>query len=310
MVMKDYGYPAQGDRSDPKQHGRGTGSEASRFEDVLARCIDDIKAGRAGLEECLQRYPSMREQLEPLLIIACDIPETPDVRPSKPFKIRARVRLMEYIHEGQAVKTRPWSLFDRQTMLIPLQRRFSMASVIAAIVITLSAVGGGAAYASQGSLPGDALYFVKLGTEQLGMILPGDDVARAERALVFADRRVQEILNLADMGRLDDLDLAVEKYDYALDTALTRIEEAGDNGSTTADLTTLVAEATIRHLTVLDEAYDQVPEAAGPAIALAMEKALAGYDRAVRILEQIGIDIPQLPEGIRQRVEDGDEWAV
>ncbi|MBE9514917.1 MAG: hypothetical protein IMY79_02120, partial [Chloroflexi bacterium] len=78
----------------------------NRFEDILVQCIDDIKAGRSSIEDCLSRYPSLREQLEPLLRIALEIHETPDVKPSPAFKIKARVQLMEQIHDRQAVTKR------------------------------------------------------------------------------------------------------------------------------------------------------------------------------------------------------------
>jgi len=106
-----------------------------------------------------------------------------------------------------------------------------MVRIIVAIALALVALGGGTAYASQASLPGDALYSVKLGTEQARMMLPGDDVARAERALNFADRRVEEMLALADKGRSQDLGLAVGKYGYALNMTLARMGQAGDRGA-------------------------------------------------------------------------------
>lgn len=175
-----------------------------------------------------------------------------------------------------------------------------MLGVIIAIILVFSALGGGIIYAADGSLPGDALYSVKLTAENAGMLLPSRDVGRAERAMNFADRRVDEILHLAGMERINDLELALDKYDHALETALVKIEGADDALWLTADMTTLVAESTARHLSVLDEVYDLVPEVAKPAIAKAMDKALEGYDRAVRILEQLGLDIPPLPERIRE----------
>ena len=69
---------------------KGEGTDLRKFEDILVQCIDDIKAGRSSIEDCLDRYPSMREQLEPLLRIAFEIREPPDVRPSPSFKVKAR----------------------------------------------------------------------------------------------------------------------------------------------------------------------------------------------------------------------------
>ena len=255
-----------------------------KFEDILVQCIEDIKAGRSSIEDCMDRYPSMREQLEPLLRIALEIREPPDVKPSPSFKVRARVQLMDQIHGRQAVTKWPWFRYNDQVKPIPYRRRFSMASVILVIVLTLSALGGGTAYAAQDSLPGDALYPVKLGTEQLRMMLPGDDVVKAERALGFAERRVGEMEALTEKGRPQDLDLAVEKYGYALNMTLARIERAGDRGLATGNITALVAEATTRHLSVLDMVYDIVPPEAKDAIEHARNVSEMGHFHALAAL--------------------------
>ena len=83
------------------------------IEDILAVCIEDIKEGRHTLANCLAIYPDKRQQLEPLLKIALSIKEPPSFRPTKDFKIKARVQLMEYIHDSRSKKTswNPWEIF-------------------------------------------------------------------------------------------------------------------------------------------------------------------------------------------------------
>ncbi len=128
-----------------------------KFEDILVQCIDDIKAGRSSIEDCLDRYPSMREQLEPLLRIALEIREPPpDIKPSSSFKVKARVWLMDQIHDRQAVTKWPWSRYDNQVKPIPYVRRFNMAKVIvAAAVISLSVLAAlGIIYGFPG-IPGE-----------------------------------------------------------------------------------------------------------------------------------------------------------
>ena len=114
---------------------KGEETVLKKFEDILVQCIEDIKAGRSSIEECLDRYPSMCEQLEPLLRIALEIREPPDVKPSSAFKVKARVWLMEQIHGRQAVTKWPWSRYNSQTRPIPYIRRFNMAKVMVAVVV-------------------------------------------------------------------------------------------------------------------------------------------------------------------------------
>jgi len=255
-----------------------------KFEDILAQCIDHITTGRASIEDCLERHPSLRERLEPLLRLALEIKEAPDVRPSPAFKVKARVQLMEYIHQRQAVTKRPWSRYSSQVKATLLRRRFSMVGVVIAIVLTLSAAAGGTAYASQGSLPGDTLYRVKLATEQVRMALPGDDLSNAERALTFADRRVQEMEALADRERAQQLGLVSDKYDDAIGGALAMVRRARLKGLVATDVTVRIAEATARHLSVLDGVYDMVPDEAKTDIERARSVSQAGHSRALQVL--------------------------
>jgi len=178
--------------------------------------------------------------------------------------------------------------------------------VILAVVLALSGVGG-TAYAAQDSLPGDALYSAKLSVEGLTMMLQGEDVSRAERALIFADKRVREIVALVAEGRSEDLDLAVEKYCYTLNVTLTRMEGALNKGRSVAgDIASIVANTVAQHLSILDGLYDIVPDEAKPAIERAMVEALKCYQRAIQVREQLGLHISGLatiPAAIRERVE-------
>jgi len=259
-----------------------------KFEDVLTQCVEDIKAGRASIEDCLARYPSLRERLEPLLKIALAIGEPPDVKPSPDFKLKARVRLMEQIHEKGAVARWPWSRHSDPLRVMPETRRFSMARIAIVMVLTVSALAGGTVYAAQDSLPGDFLYPVKLVYEQVRMMLRGDDVGRAERVLSFADRRVMEMEVLAEESRLQDLDVAVEKYGDALNMTLARIESGERRGLATRNITQLVAETTAEHLSILNNIYEMVPEEAKAAVARAMEKAQTAHDWATERLKHMG----------------------
>ncbi len=157
----------------------------------------------------------------------------------------------------------------------------SMAGAILAIVLTISALGVGTIYAAQDSLPGDTLYSVKLATEQAGIMLLRDDAAKAERALSFADKRVREMVALAEKGRPQDLDLAVEKYGYALNMTLTEIEQAGNRELTTGNITVLVADATAKHLLILDEVWDMVPDEAKTSITHAREVSETGRENSL-----------------------------
>jgi len=182
-----------------------------------------------------------------------------------------------------------------------------MVRIIIAIVLALSAVGGGTVYAAQDSLPGDTLYPLKLGIEQITMMSQGNDVARAERALNFATKRVREMLTLTERERLGDLGVTANKYCCAMNMSLVRMEAAlGNGGSLAGDMTRLMAEATSEHILVMDGVYNVTPDETKPAMTRAMEQALRCYQRAIQERERLRLQssgIPTIPAEIQERVE-------
>jgi len=253
-----------------------------RIEDILAQCIEDIKAGKASLADCLDRYPSMRQQLEPLLRIALSIQEPPDVKPSNAFKIRTRVYLMEHIHAGRAAERTWgfgfWSNVRQVWNTVWLKR---MAVVVPLMIVVLALVAG-TAYAAQDSLPGDTLYPVKLGTEQIRRVLTIDDSAGTELELKFAGIRLKEIEAVADK-RPDEIGVAIIGYERNLNMAIERAEHAKNSG-VSASMMETVALAISGHLSILDGLEDSVPEPAKDAIWNAEEIAINGHVKTLRAL--------------------------
>jgi len=266
-----------------------------RIEEILTQCIEDIKAGRASLEDCLDRYPYVRHELEPLLRVAMSIKEPADIRPSDAFKVRARVNLMEHIHASQSGKKAmrsPSQAGVRHGWYTGWARAVAIA---VAVILFISAAGTGTAFASQSSLPGDTLYSVKLGTEQLQRIITFDDAAEVELELKFASTRLDELEELTNMPadhtamttasydrtltmsiinitvnepkkayatQSDPIAIAVAGYERNLNLAITKAEKVRD-GETSLET---VALAILNHLDRLDEIEDRASEGAREAI--------------------------------------------
>ena len=116
-----------------------------KIEDILIQCIEEVKSGKTSLADCLNRYPDMRGELEPLLRIALSIKEPPDIRPSDSFKIRARVNLMEHIHAGRVVKKTgksvSWVAIGRAWYAGWLKT----VTIVTAAILAISALGAGTA---------------------------------------------------------------------------------------------------------------------------------------------------------------------
>jgi predicted transposase YdaD len=121
-------------------------------------------------------------------------------------------------------------------------------------------------------------------------------------------------MNIGAMeGRLDRIRAKAQNME-AVQIALQQFEAmsqfgeeisqiAHEVGLNVTQVEELVAEATSRHLEVLAEVYDQVPEHAQPAIESVMSRMMIRHQRRVQELEQQGANVPQSPE-IPDRIQE------
>jgi hypothetical protein len=192
-----------------------------KIEMILTECIKDIKSGRATLAECLNRYPSRRQELEPLLKLALNIQEPPVIELDSTYKQAAKTRLLQQIRTARPEKSRSFT----NIFSFGLTQRFAWARVAVFVVvalIVLSMLGGGTVYAAQSSLPGELLYPVKTGVEDVRIFFAGSSAAKAELNLQFAQTRLEEMNKLA-ISNEERTQLAVNGYRSNLDAARVQI---------------------------------------------------------------------------------------
>ncbi len=146
---------------------------------------------------------------------------------------------------------------------------------LAATFLATVAFGGMAAtaYAAQDALPGDALFSVKTRMEQTQVALTRGAIDRAKLNLQFADRRLEEMLQLAQQGRYQDLDAAVVEFKTSTARAIDALETIsnGNNPAQAQDMTALVANDLTRQSQAMQQLIPSLPETAKPA----MQDALA-----------------------------------
>jgi len=249
---------------------------SKEIEEILLECIEAIKAGQSDIDGCLRQYPSLREELEPLLNIAISLREPPDIRPSQEFKMRARVSLMDHIYaDGRATKlSNPGTVARAKGIAYSI--RLKAMTVALAVVACLFGLGGGLAYASQDSLPGDNLYPVKLATEQIRRVITVNDVDEVKLELELANTRLGEIAAVAHRG-YEPLSTAIDGYEKNLVLALENTEDIEDTKS--ANILEILALATLEHIETLDLIEDATLEEASYRIQRASEIAFNAHVR-------------------------------
>jgi hypothetical protein len=189
----------------------------SELENILDECLDRLAGGET-FEQCLQSYPEQAAQLEPLLQMAQAVIKASAITPRAEFKARARYEFHSALQAEATKRRRP---------LFSLRRRWSVALMVVSILLL---TGGGTAAAASNSMPDSPLYPVKLAAEQVQLTLTPSDMGKARLCAVLADRRVAEIICMADKGDAQRVELATQRLDERLGM-LTELASAGEKGA-------------------------------------------------------------------------------
>jgi hypothetical protein len=164
------------------------------IETILNRCLADLEAGE-DVAACLSDVPQHAAELEPLLTVAASL------RRWQPPTLTARARATARERALSALAAQHQSRTVRRPLLVSqLGMRFAMI-----LVLMLMILGGGVTFA-QTSLPGQLLYSLKRGSEQVRL----DLASNAEQGglyLDFSDRRLNEALALLNADQSLDPEL-------------------------------------------------------------------------------------------------------
>ena len=87
----------------------------------------------------------------------------------------------------------------------------TFSSRVLSFVLFASALG--VAGASASALPGDLLYNVKVGVEDIRLSFSQDPLKDAELLILFADKRLEEVSELLEASRNDDVPIALAGYE-------------------------------------------------------------------------------------------------
>lgn len=177
------------------------------IEIVLDNCLEEIICSGRTVEDCLAAYPEHAEELKPLLTTAKASYKAASISPDESFKARARYEFNSAVADMAQNRKTGW-----------FNIRPVWAQAIAGVLIAVVVSGGSLVAAAGNSLPGQTLYGVKLASEQVRMGLTFSQSAKSEFYADLANRRVDEIVTLADRGQVDGIMEAASRIDDNLDT--------------------------------------------------------------------------------------------
>jgi hypothetical protein len=286
-----------------------TGKE---FDNILNECLEQLLIKGETLEQCLQSYPEQAAEIKPLLETALAAQKASTIQPRADFKARARYQFHSALQEVASRRSRPfWGWLPRWATVVSL-------------ALGLLMIGGGTVAAASNSMPDNPLYSVKLATEQARLTLTPSQIGKARLCAELADRRVAEIVYMANKGDARQVELITERLDKRLvmlavlalvqkggeapmlmappAPAPPSAEEAppeptpqpgrvwgGKDGYSQADsrakLKMAVEHSAINHQAVLRAVLEKAPESAKPALRRAIAVSEAGYQRALEALD-------------------------
>jgi len=270
---------------------------SKEFDNILDECLERLLVKGETIEQCLQSYPEQAASLKPLLQTALATREAAAIQPRAEFKARARYQFHSALQEAASPRRRPF--------LGWLPRWATVVTIVLGVLM----VGGGTVAAASYSMPDNLLYPVKLATEQVQLTLTPSDIGKANLCAKFADRRVAEIIYIANKGDAQQVEVVTQRLDKRL-VMLARLtsapevaeapkvlapfttpmpsEEAGDDkgvrakANDRAKLRTIVAYYAINHPAGLRAALEKAPESAKPALRRAIAVSVAGYKKALK----------------------------
>ncbi len=268
------------------------------FDDILNECLERLLVGGGTVEECLASYPEQADELKPLLQTAVVAKKALAIEPRPEFRARARYQFVAALGEAASGKGRRFFAW-----------RLRWATVVTTALILLLA-GGGVVATANNSMPDSPLYQVKLAAEQVQLKLTSSALGRARLHASLADRRVAEIVYMAQKGDTRLVALVTQRLDNhlaiiaslavaqrgdgsllgeALPLTAQEADIKGGEGFTPQNgdlgkLVTLLKDYAASHPAALRDVLAEVPEAVKPALLQAISVSVAGYEKALNAI--------------------------
>jgi hypothetical protein len=237
----------------------------SQLDNILDDCLDKLLVKGRSIEECLADYPEQADELKPLLQTAMVTRKALVIEPRPEFRAKARYQLHSALKEAAPKKRRP-----------PFAWQFRWATIVSTFIILLLA-GGGIVAAASNSMPDNPLYQVKLATEQIQLSLTTSPLDKAKLQAKLADRRVTEIINMAQEGNVSLVELTTQRLDNHLamiaGSSTVQRDEVSLTGEALETITTApaVTMAGAGVTTIIPDKTVEIPDTTTPTVPTATE---------------------------------------
>jgi len=245
-------------------------------EEALGYCLEQIEQGKGAKEDCLALFPVHKQELSSLLDTYLRIKPISNEQPREEYVSSSHRELIRKISKNQPVTFPEGFRTTQYRRKKNLTWRFKMIQIIIVTLLALSAITGGAVYASNDSEPGDFLHGLDLAVEQLQLKLSTSEEEAAQLHLLFAIERLDEARGRLTEEDIENTEIALDLYGDEI-SALAQLV-GGPGGANQEALLELVNSALSIHQIVLTGLLDVVPEQAKAGIQNALERSFIQFE--------------------------------
>ena len=246
-----------------------------KFNNILDECLEQLLVKGETIEQCLQSHPEQADELEPLLHIALAAKKASVIQPRPEFRAKARYQFRSALREIEP--KRRYSLFGWQ----------SRWATVVTVVLVLVLAGGSTVAAAGNSMPDNPLYPVKLTTEQVQLTLTPSALGKAELHARLVDKRVAEIICMANKGKPEQVERAAQR----LNSHLVRVAVLAAPQKKEAGVLLAPAPAAREALVV-----EEVPAPVRP------EETRGGRDEGIKIDKRVKLKVTVARHAVNHRV--------
>lgn len=248
--------------------------KAREFDNILDECLERVLVKGETIKQCLTGYPEYAAELKPLLQTALDTKKATAIKPRPEFRERASYQFQTALRQTELKKSRGF---------FGWQPRWATAVIV---VIVLLLAGSSTVAAASNSLPDEPLYPVKLATETVQLTLTPSALGKAELYVKLVDKRVAEIIKMAEKGKAKQVARVTQRLNRQL-IAMASLPMPGGEEPVEREVATseagppqmAVAEAPQAQVTA-PAAVEEAPKLAAPKAPGPSEEASQGKDGA------------------------------
>jgi hypothetical protein len=154
------------------------------------------------------------------------------------------------------------------------------------ILVTASTVLAQEELPPAGITPDSRLYGLEKAWERIRMFFTFDPEGKAKLHLQFASERLAEAKEMVRRGKPEFVQDLMKEHEAEINETEKEVEGLRALGRNITALVEHVSNVTYKHILVLEEVLEKVPEQAKPAITKAINASLKGHDTAIARLSE------------------------